>query len=236
MSLQVTIFQHSADSPPGSTISWLEKKKYPYRIHFWGSKGDISSYLNQSDFLIILGGPQNVDEEEKYPWLKEEKNLIRQFISQKKMALGLCLGGQLLAEILGARVCRHSNLEVGWHEIQMDPTVSPLIPKTKDLFCFQWHGYHFQTPPGAHRFATNPITESQGFIFEDYIVGTQFHPETTKHWVESCSKEKPYPQGKYVQSPEEMLHLVSHQPDLQMWYFELLENLDLQMRRKKGLA
>lgn len=236
MSLQVTIFQHSAESPPGSTLTWLEKNKFSYRIHFWGTNQDISSYLAESDFLIILGGPQNVDQEDKYPWLREEKRLILNFLKSRKPTLGLCLGGQLMAEVLGAVVKKHSHLEVGWHNIEMNPSVSNLIPETKSLSCFQWHGYHFQTPAGCKRFGTNSITESQGFVYEDFGVGTQFHPETTKFWVEACSKENPYPKGTYVQSPEEMIKLSKAQPDLQEWYFDLLDRMTLELRRKKGLA
>lgn len=221
----ILIFQHSVGTPAGSTLNFLKEKNLSYKIHFWGKDIELPRYDTFSG-LIILGGPQNVDEETTYPWLRDEKKWIQKFVDLERPTLGLCLGGQLLAEILGGDVKKSPHWEVGWHDVEIDSRASTVIPNAPNsLPVFQWHGYRFETPPHAVRFATNEITPHQGFIYNDYVVGTQFHPESTVDWINSLCHEKKYPQGIYVQSPEKIKSQQDKLLALEKWYFNLLENL-----------
>lgn len=126
MIVDLLVFQHSKGSPPGSTLDWIKENQLnhsslTYHIHFWGKNSfDTLSSINYKA-LLILGGPQNVDEEKQYPWLIQEKHFIKNSLLQNKPIIGLCLGGQLLAEALGAKVSRHIVSEVGWHKVQIFP-------------------------------------------------------------------------------------------------------------------
>lgn len=222
--MKVHILQHTTSTTPGSTIDWLEAHQIPYSITKVfepnANLPDIASF----DFLIICGGEMDVDQEEKYPWLKAEKELIKKSLDQNKKVLGLCLGGQLMAQVLGARVGKHSQWEVGWIPIRLKSTAPFKLPLVSPLLAFQFHGYSFDTPPGAFQFASSEACNHQGFLWGNRAIGLQFHPESTKKWVLECASEK-LPSGDFVQTPQQMIDGNKNQEALQAWYFDLLTNL-----------
>lgn len=182
--------------------------------------------LGKVDWLVILGGPMNVDDMRLHPWLKKEKEFLRDAIRASVPCLGLCLGAQLLAQTLGADVRKNANWEVGWHPVR--------LKSGNDLTVFQWHQDTFDLPDGAIRTATNSITENQSFLYGQHVIGTQFHPEATKAWVEEFADENPYPAGPFVQSPEQVLGGSHHLPAMRAWFFDLLEGLEtLALARKR---
>ncbi len=194
-------------------------------MHFWGGTKPLPD-LDHYSGLIILGGEQMVDEEDLYPWLVEEKQAIRTYLKMDRPILGICLGGQLLAEILGADVRRHDHAEVGWKTVRLNPQASPLVPKNcTELTFFQWHSYRFQTPPGAIPFATNDITSDQGFTYRNNVIAVQFHPEASESWIRECSEDPTYPQGPHVDSREAVRAQLDLVAPMKHWYFELLEKL-----------
>ena len=214
--MRVCIFQHSPSDPPGTTLDWLNQKSIKpdiYRVDLNQFPSSIKNY----DWLIVLGGEPNVDEIEKYPWLGREKDLIKQAVSENKIILGLCLGGQLLAESLGAKVGRHPHWEVGWWNVD-------LLSTNKKLKIFQWHGYSFETPKGTRLLATNEANSSQAFVFKDRMWGFQFHPEATTAWVQDCAAGK-IPSGTYCQSKEDILNGLTNLPDMTKWFHSLLDHI-----------
>lgn len=221
----VLLLQHSEGSPPGSTIEWLNQNQLQYQIHFWGKDPSEKIKSISFNFLIILGGPQNVDEEEKYPWLRIEKEFIKSNLLQKIPTLGICLGGQLMAETLGAEVRRQKHWEIGWHQILLSPERNPLLPINKELHSFQFHGYGFTSPTNGISLGANEVTPCQAFGFESHAIGLQFHPESTSDWVHKCCEEiedSTEFTGPFVQKPPDILKQISNQVHLQNWYFELL--------------
>ncbi len=160
------------------------------------------------DWLVVLGGPMNIYEEDKYPWLSDEKKLIRQAIDEGKIVLGLCLGGQLIADVLGGKVRRNEYKEIGWHPVVMTPDAldSPIFRDFPPSFiAFQWHGDTFEIPPGAIRLAVSRACANQGFE-DGRAIGLQFHLEYTaksiEKIIENCGEE--LVEGKYIQTKEEM--------------------------------
>jgi GMP synthase (glutamine-hydrolysing) len=220
--MRAHILQHTSDSPVGSTSEWLEKNKIPYQVtRFFESNPQLPK-LEAFDLLIVCGGEMNVDQEDKYSWMKPEKELIRKAINSNKKVVGLCLGSQLIAEILGARVGKHPEPEVGWHDVELYPSKQFDVPKAPgSLKVFQFHGYSFDTPKGAEKIAASKACAHQGYVYGKNVVALQFHPESTKDWVVSCSKED-LPQGNFVQTSQQMVEGNKYQNDLQAWYFELL--------------
>lgn len=215
--MKITVLQHSTDTPVGTLSDWAEKKGHQLDIRQLFAGADLP-HLSQVEWLVILGGPMNVDEHEKHPWLVKEKAFIKQAVAEGRLCLGLCLGGQLLAQALGARVSRHTHWEVGWHPIEFN--------SGEKLHMFQWHQDTFEIPDGAQRIATNEVTLNQGFTFKDHVVGLQFHPEATDEWVHECMIESPYPTGPYVQSPDLLREGLIYRPKMTAWFFKLLDQME----------
>ncbi|RXZ82296.1 type 1 glutamine amidotransferase [Paenibacillaceae bacterium] len=141
--------------------------------------------LASIDSLIILGGPMSVYQEERYPWLKEEKRFVLEAVQRKKRVLGICLGAQLLAEVLGGKVYRHLHKEIGWHRIERTGESHPFLADLPDVFySFQWHEDVFDLPPGATWLAYSTACSNQAFSYGEHVVGLQFHLEATPECIE----------------------------------------------------
>lgn len=162
------------------------------------------------DLLIVLGGPMNIFEESKYPWLVEEKRFLNKAIDGGRSVLGICLGAQLLADALGARVFSNDHKEIGWFPIELTENarsskVFSALPQSLDAF--HWHGDTFDIPTGAKHVARSAGCENQAFIYDERIVGLQFHLETTmasaQQLISHCADE--IIPGIYIQEPQTML-------------------------------
>ena len=138
--------------------------------------------LDGFDWLIVMGGPMGVYDEDQYPWLKEEKDFIRRAVEDGKVVLGICLGAQLIAEVMGARVEKNAHREIGWFPIEPSVEISGTI--LDGLFSpgfevFHWHGDTFDIPGGAVPLASSSACRNQGFMLGNRVIGLQFHLETT---------------------------------------------------------
>ncbi|MEO2082732.1 MAG: GMP synthase [Desulfurobacteriaceae bacterium] len=134
------------------------------------------------DVLVVLGGPMGVYEEENYPFLKEEKELISSFISSGKKVLGICLGAQLIAEVLGGKVYRGEwGKEIGWSSIYPQYDLEFLY--RDEIEAFHWHGDTFDLPKGAVRLASSVKYKNQAFRFGK-VLALQFHLEVTREGIE----------------------------------------------------
>ncbi len=157
-----------------------------------GKKHQLTStnrYKNESlptvddiDWLIIMGGPMGVNDEDQYHWLKQEKQFIKQAIESGKIVMGICLGAQLIAAALDAKVYKNRYSEIGWFNINRHPEakntiLSDAIPPQVEVF--HWHGDTFDIPAGAKSLASSAACPNQGFILDNRVVGLQFHLETT---------------------------------------------------------
>jgi len=168
-------------------------------------------------------------EEEKHPWIKAEKEYLRQAVMAGKKILGLCLGCQLLADALGGKAFRHTCKEFGWQPIE--PTeVGEEWFGTKDIFkAFQWHGDTYTLPPGAVQLARNEAAEQQAFLMEgptgNQVLGLQFHLEWTEKMASEIAEEPDIvpPVSAFVQTPEEILSDLSLFESAKSRFFLLLD-------------
>jgi GMP synthase (glutamine-hydrolysing) len=136
--------------------------------------------------LIVMGGPMGVYEQERYPFLKREIAFIGEAIAAKKPVLGICLGAQLIARALGARVFPNRRKEIGWYKVRLtsagkrDPLFlnSPAQP-----WVFQWHGDTFTLPKGARLLAASPLCRNQAFRHGSSVYGLQFHLEVDRPMI-----------------------------------------------------
>lgn len=180
--MRVHYLQHAECDGPGSIRQILKS-----RNHILTST---CLYLHETlpaigdfDWLIILGGDMGVNDETDFPWLEKEKAFIKAAIEADKVILGICLGAQLIAHMLGSRVFKNTHKEIGWFYITplggiKNTILSPVI--TGRIQVFQWHEDTFELPEGSLAIAKSEACSNQGFIFNKKVVGLQFHPEITK--------------------------------------------------------
>jgi len=227
-SKKALILQHAPEDPPGTLLPWFEKQAIT-PVVFETYLGKVWPKVEDYDLVIALGGVMNVDQEDRFPWLREEKELLRQSIALKKKTLGLCLGGQLIAEVLGSPVHRHDHWEVGWHSVKINNEHPFLRNSAPSVPVFQYHGYRFHLPPLCVRLASNEACSEQGFAFENHVAGFQFHPESTVPWIHYCadSLREEKLQGQFVQKPEELLEQIQLQTQLQSWFHSFLDQFYL---------
>jgi len=129
----------------------------------------------------------NIYEEDRFPWLRSEKRFIQQALSAKKKVLGICLGAQLLADALGAKVFPNRCREIGWFPVNQEPGANHLptgsiLPVAFEAF--HWHSETFDLPPGARRLYRSEACENQAFVFGNRVHAFQFHLETTREIAE----------------------------------------------------
>lgn len=165
--------------------------------------------LHSFDWLVVMGGPMNVDEEDQYPWLRGEKKFIEKAISSDKLILGICLGAQLIARVLGAKVRKNQFKEIGWFPVHLTKTANQ-SDICKDLphefVAFHWHGDTFEIPKGGVRLAESEACRNQAFQYGARVLGLQFHLESSKQSVSNLIEhaKSDMTDGKFVQSVEEI--------------------------------
>ncbi|TGE29061.1 type 1 glutamine amidotransferase [Hymenobacter metallicola] len=180
--MRLHCLQHAAFETPGSMMEWAASYGYSWSYTHLHEPEPRFPALADFDWLVMLGGAMGVHEEGQYPWLKPEKQFIRAAIAAGKVVLGICMGAQLLADALGARVYRNKALEIGFWPLQPSPAAatSPLFSHlSTPLTVLHWHGDTFDLPPGAAHLASSAACELQAFSVADRLVGLQFHPELT---------------------------------------------------------
>lgn len=139
------------------------------------------------DLVAVLGGPIGAYEDDVYPFLREELRIIEARLAAKKPVIGICLGAQLMARVLGARVYPGPWKELGWGPLTLTPEgarscVKHLAPeKTRVL---HWHGDTFDLPKGAVRLASNEVCVNQAFAAGPRALALQFHAEATRQGLE----------------------------------------------------
>ena len=160
--------------------------------------------------LVIMGGPMSVYEENRYPWLSLEKRAIEQALKADKTILGICLGAQFLADVLGAKVYPNAHKEIGWFPVKKVPTASDsslFESFPREVEAFHWHNDTFDIPTGCTHIAKSDCCEHQAFVYGDRAVALQFHLETTRtsaaRLIHNCADEEH--DGPFVQTGTSML-------------------------------
>jgi len=164
-----------------------------FRIRYvnFSRQPDLRPDVSRYNGLVVLGGPMNVDQLDRFPHLTTEIEAIRQALERRIPVLGICLGAQLLASALGATVRPNSVREIGWYRLHPTAEASgdPLCRHLDgDQHVFQWHAYTFDLPPGAVHLASTPTCPNQAFRHGDRAYGLQFHleadPGLIQRWLQ----------------------------------------------------
>ena len=159
------------------------------------------------DFLVAMGGPMSVNDEDRLPWLAAEKQFIRRYLATGRPMLGVCLGAQLIASALGARVVPNPVREIGWFPVTgCAPADSAAFRFPAAAEVFHWHGETFDLPPGAVQLARSRACENQAFQI-GRAIGLQFHLETTPATAAALVKHarNELGPGPYIQTEAEIL-------------------------------
>ena len=179
--MRVLVLRHEPFEHLGHFAGVLEENHVEYRYHELGEAVPQGQY----DGLIIMGGPMSANDD--LPGLREELRLIERALREETPMLGICLGSQLIARALGARVYRNAELEIGWEAVwltdagQEDALFRGMA--SPEMF-FHWHGETFDLPEGAEWLAYSKKCRHQAYRYGARVYGIQFHPEITAEMIE----------------------------------------------------
>ncbi|MEE4241381.1 MAG: gamma-glutamyl-gamma-aminobutyrate hydrolase family protein [Desulfopila sp.] len=199
--------QHVPFEGLGSIEPWLRAAGYQitYTRFFHSSRlPDIDAL----DLLIVMGGPMSINDEDTFPWLKQEKQFIREAVHCGTPVLGICLGAQLIAGAMGARIYPNSSREIGWFPVQTAMKKNDAsFSMPAEIEVFHWHGETFDLPDGAIRLAESAVCANQAFQLGRSVIGLQFHlevtPESVHEMVQHCRME--LQPAQYVQDEDLIL-------------------------------
>ena len=206
--LRIHYFQHVEFEGLGSIEEWVSSSGHSLSsTRFF--EDEALPDLADIDWLIIMGGSMSIHDEQQYPWLKDEKQYIKQAVEAGKTVVGICLGSQLVSAALGAKVYRNKEKEIGWFDIELTPfAVSGTLfsDMGNHLKVFHWHGDTFDLPENAIALASSEGCRNQSYIYNSRVLAMQFHLEPTKdslkQMIENGRAElKP---GKYIQTEKEI--------------------------------
>lgn len=188
MKKQALAIRHVAFEDAGSFAAVLEQQGYALRYLEAGHDDLADIEAEAADLLLILGGPIGAYEDDIYPFLHDELRLIARRLTARRPILGICLGAQLMARALGARVYPGAQgKEIGWAPLQLTAAgqASPLRHLAPELTpVLHWHGDTFDIPAGAERLAGTARYPNQAFAVGNYALALQFHPEVTSAGME----------------------------------------------------
>ena len=228
-SLRIHYFQHVPFEGLGCIENWIKRENHQlsctrFYLH------ETPPPLSEIDWLIVMGGPMGIYDDAKFPYLKGEKEYLKEAVAQNKTILGICLGAQLLANELGADVKKGKHQEIGWFPIRktMDGKNDPLFESMPDeLNVFHWHGDQFDIPANCVRLIESEVCPNQAFLFKDNVLGLQFHfeatPQSIRGMIEHVGDE--LIPDQFVQSKQDILLGETNCQKSNQIMFELLDRL-----------
>ncbi|MEL6488461.1 MAG: type 1 glutamine amidotransferase [Cyanobacteria bacterium J06621_3] len=199
--MNILVIQSDSLDPAGVFGEYLLRRGA--KLSVWLPEQQALPPSGDYDGLVVLGGPMNAHEDEKFPHLGQTVDLIQQFYQQHKPIVGICLGAQLIARAFGSRVYANRVPEIGFCKVRTTESVcvDPVLQNLpEDLCLMQWHFDTFDLPDEATLLMTNDVCKHQAYRIGDNIYGFQFHfevtPEIVMDWLQEKDKwiEENYPQ------------------------------------------
>jgi len=202
--LPIAIFRFSPSEGPARFADWLDAQGYRWELVAIDEGAAVPADARAFAGIGMMGGPMSVND--ALPWFPPLAALLRQAIAAKVPVIGHCLGGQLLAQALGARVTRAPIAEIGWIDVEVcdDGARAQWFGNRHAFTAFQWHYDAFSLPPGAVRVLTNNFNANQAYVVDGRHVGFQCHVEMTREltesWLASGQSELPAVSSTSLQS------------------------------------
>lgn len=201
--MRITCLQHVPFEGPGNIAAWAAERGHSFRTVRLFDGQNLPS-PEEFDLLVVMGGPMSVHDEAEHAWLAPEKRLVADCLRLGKFVLGVCLGSQLLAEVLGTSVYRNRVREIGWFPVHLKTDFAGLPPQFDVM---HWHGETYDLPPGCTLLASSEGCTVQAFRHPSAL-GLQFHLEVTadglQDLIQHCGAE--IGSGPYEQLPEKILN------------------------------
>jgi GMP synthase-like glutamine amidotransferase len=204
--MRMAVLQHVEFEGPAAVADWASGRGFPLRIFHLYRDTALPS-LSDFDMLTVMGGPMSANDEAQLSWLGPEFALVREAMAADKTVLGICLGAQIIAKALGARVYPGRAREIGWFPVQRT-SLHPFFDGLPDSFTpLHWHGETFDLPREAKLLAKSNITETQAFAVGQRVLGLQFHMEATEESVRALLKSAAHEigHGVFEQQPGTIL-------------------------------
>ncbi|MEM1060479.1 MAG: type 1 glutamine amidotransferase [Verrucomicrobiota bacterium] len=203
--MRIHWFQHVPYEGLGMIAQWVAEEKHELTCTRWYA-GELPPGPDAYDWLIVMGGPMNVDEHGEFPWLEAEKAAIAAAIAAGRRVLGICLGAQLIARALGAEVRPNGESELGWSSVHRTEEAGehPLLGIFPTCFeAFHWHGDRFELPEPSVPLGHSNGCAHQGFAVGDRVVGLQFHLELRAGDITELGSQGylEHEPGEYVDPP-----------------------------------
>jgi GMP synthase (glutamine-hydrolysing) len=179
--MRVLVLQHISCEHPG-VFSEVMRERGIEQVAVELDEGEALPDWREFDAVVAMGGPMGAGDDADHPWLGPEKQLVRDAVEDGRPFLGVCLGVQLLAAALGARVYAAERPEVGLLPVELtaEGRADPLFAGLDDrLVSLQWHGDTFDLPSASTRLARSPQVPNQAFRAGERAYGVQFHLEVT---------------------------------------------------------
>ena len=176
--LSALVIRHERDEGLAGFSAPIDARGYMIDEMYVGDPDFLALDLLEPDLLVIMGGPMGVYEQDRYPWLGHEIVRVAERIAADRPTIGVCLGSQVMAAAMGARVFRATVNEVGFAPVALNPAgqASPLA-EVAGVPMLHWHGDTFDLPEGTSLLASTPAFPHQAFARGDNILALQFHPE-----------------------------------------------------------
>ena len=229
--MRMHVIQHVEFETAAMIGEWAEDAGYEVTTSL--ASTEEYPWIGDIDFLVLMGGPMDADDEHESPWLRAEKHLVAEAVSGGKLVLGVCLGAQIIAEVLGARIRRAEENEIGWYPVSLTDHGhnEPLFAGwPENVVVGHWHSDTFNLPMGMAAALSSEVTENQAFVFDDRVVGLQFHLEWDEDAVETMletSAADLEDRGGHVMSATEIRdETPDHIPTNRELLFTLLDDLD----------
>ena len=228
--MRVRVIQHAEFERSGLIAVWAEERGHELAVT--SAWNDDFPDSRDADLLVVLGGPMGALDEAGFPWLTTERRFIAETIAEGRPVLGVCLGAQIVATVIGGSVRRNRETEIGWYEVLRTPEAAASALFTSwpaSVVVGHWHGDTFELPQGMKPVLSSAACRNQAFVFDERVVGLQFHLEWTTEllvgMVDECGAELAEPSGSVMPAQEMLGGVGEHAAACRRRLFDLLDHL-----------
>ncbi len=231
--LRIHYLQHVPFEGLACISDWIEKNEFLLSSTKYFDNDSLKNNqreIDSIDWLIIMGGPMSVNDENKFKWLKSEKSFIEKAITNNKTVIGICLGAQLIADVLGSKIYKNEFKEIGWFDIELieegkHHTLFEDFPSITKVF--HWHSDTFELPANSIRIAKSEACPNQSFVYNKKVIGLQFHLEMNEKSINELilNAKDDITEGRFVQTESEMKEKIYLTNITNRLMFQLLDKL-----------
>ena len=179
------MLQHVSFEGTAAIANWAKNKKATITTTKFYEQGWALPSPDSMDLLVVMGGPMGVHDDARYSWLALEKTFIKECIRHNRRVIGICLGAQLCAHALGAKVYQNAQKEIGWFPLHVVTPHRYISSMPDPLMVFHWHGDTYDLPAGAKHLAHSAACQNQMYVWHEQVLGLQFHLELQQENIEA---------------------------------------------------